>query len=75
MLECPRCGNEAEYLAGEVFVLVWCGFCDDVLEVGDLELHTVAAAFAEPHGDGQLTAMRSSEEAAPQGQLAPTRGA
>jgi hypothetical protein len=35
MLECPRCGNEAEYLAGEVLVLVWCGFCADVIEVGD----------------------------------------
>ena len=63
MLECPRCGNEAEYLAGEVFVLVWCGFCDDVIEVGDLELHTVAPALAS-HGDGPLTAMRSTDEVA-----------
>jgi hypothetical protein len=38
MLECPRCGQEAEYLAGRSFVLVWCDFCDDLIEVGDLVL-------------------------------------
>lgn len=63
MLECPRCGNEAEYLAGEAFVLVWCGFCDDVIEVGDLELRTVAPTLAS-HGDGPLIAMRSTEKVA-----------
>ncbi len=39
MLECPRCGNEADYVAGEVFTLVWRGLCSDVIEVGDLDLH------------------------------------
>jgi hypothetical protein len=43
MLECPRCGNAAEYVAGEVFVLVWCGFCADVIEVGDLDLRAAAS--------------------------------
>jgi hypothetical protein len=38
MVQCPRCGNEAEYVAGEVFVLVWCGLCADLIEVGDLNL-------------------------------------
>jgi hypothetical protein len=39
MLECPRCGNEADYVAGEVSTLVWRGLCSDVIEVGDLDLH------------------------------------
>ncbi len=47
MLECPRCGNEAEYLAGEVLVLVWCGFCADAIEVGDLDLRAAAFTVAD----------------------------
>jgi hypothetical protein len=47
MLECPRCGNEAEYVAGEVFTLVWCGFCADVIEVGDLDLRAAAFTVAD----------------------------
>jgi hypothetical protein len=43
MLTCPRCGYEAEYVTGEVFVLVWCGFCADLIEVGDLDLHAAGA--------------------------------
>ena len=43
MLACPRCGNQAEYVASEVFVLVWCGFCADLIEVGDLDLRAAAA--------------------------------
>jgi hypothetical protein len=43
MLTCPRCGDEAEYVTGEVFTLVWCGFCVDLIEVGDLDLHTAGA--------------------------------
>ncbi|HZD01671.1 MAG TPA: hypothetical protein VFA46_16200 [Actinomycetes bacterium] len=39
MVECPRCGNQAEYLSGEAFVLVWCDFCLDIIEVGGLDLH------------------------------------
>lgn len=29
MHTCPRRGNDAEYLADEVFSLVRCEFCDD----------------------------------------------
>jgi hypothetical protein len=39
MIECPRCGNQAEYLPGGEFVLVWCDFCMDEIEVGGLALH------------------------------------
>ena len=38
MLTCPRCGNPAEYLADEVFSLLRCEFCGDVLDVTDGEL-------------------------------------
>ena len=38
MVECPRCGQESELVAGEVFVLVWCDSCTDLIEVGDLAL-------------------------------------
>jgi hypothetical protein len=38
MVGCPRCGNEAEYVAGECFVLVDCDLCMDRIEVGDLDL-------------------------------------
>ncbi len=44
MVECPRCGNQAQYLSGEGFVLVWCDFCLDIIEVGGLELHLRADA-------------------------------
>jgi hypothetical protein len=47
MVQCPRCGNQAEYVAGEVFVLVWCGFCADLIEVGDLDLRTAPALVAD----------------------------
>jgi hypothetical protein len=43
MLTCPRCGAEAEYVTGEVFELVWCDFCVDLIEVGELDLHTAGA--------------------------------
>ncbi len=39
MVECPRCGNLAQYLSGEGFALVWCDFCLDLIEVGGLDLH------------------------------------
>ena len=57
MLECPRCGNEAEYVAGEAFVLVWCGFCADVIEVGDLDLHTAGSTVADGTATIPLTAV------------------
>jgi hypothetical protein len=38
MLTCPRCGNEAEYLADEVFPLVRCEFCGDDIDAADLTL-------------------------------------
>jgi ribosomal protein S27E len=36
MLTCPRCGNEAVYLADEVFPLVRCEFCGDDIDAADL---------------------------------------
>jgi hypothetical protein len=32
MLPCPRCGNDAEYLADEVFSLIRCEFCGEDLD-------------------------------------------
>jgi hypothetical protein len=45
MVECPRCGHDAELVAGEAFVLVWCELCTDLIEVGDLDLQP-----SPPHG-------------------------
>ena len=36
MASCPRCGNDAEYLAGEVFSLFRCEFCGDDIDAADL---------------------------------------
>ena len=36
MVICPRCGNDAEYLADEAFVLIRCEFCGDVIDATDL---------------------------------------
>jgi endogenous inhibitor of DNA gyrase (YacG/DUF329 family) len=38
MVTCPRCGNPAILMASEEFRLLDCEFCDDVIDVGDLEL-------------------------------------
>jgi uncharacterized Zn finger protein len=35
MLTCPRCGNPAEYLHDEVFSLLRCEFCGDVIDATD----------------------------------------
>ena len=35
MLTCPRCGNDAEYLADEVFSLLHCEFCGEDLDDAD----------------------------------------
>jgi len=32
MLACPRCGNDAVYLADEVFSLVRCEFCGEDID-------------------------------------------
>ena len=32
MFGCPRCGNDAVYLADEVFSLIRCEFCDDAID-------------------------------------------
>ena len=32
MFGCPRCGNDAVYLADEVFSLIRCEFCDDDID-------------------------------------------
>jgi hypothetical protein len=38
MVTCPRCGNSAILMASEEFKLLDCEFCDDVIDVSDLEL-------------------------------------
>ena len=32
MFGCPRCGNDAVYLADEVFSLLRCQFCGDAID-------------------------------------------
>jgi hypothetical protein len=36
MVTCPRCGNDAEYLADEPFSLIRCEFCGDDIDAADL---------------------------------------
>ena len=36
MATCPRCGNDAEYLADDTFVLIRCEFCGDDIDATDL---------------------------------------
>jgi hypothetical protein len=36
MASCPRCGNDADYLAGDVFSLFRCEFCGDDIDATDL---------------------------------------
>jgi uncharacterized protein (DUF983 family) len=36
MASCPRCGNDAEYLVGDVFSLFRCEFCGDDIDATDL---------------------------------------
>jgi hypothetical protein len=32
MVTCPRCGNDADYLADEPFSLIRCDFCGDDID-------------------------------------------
>ena len=36
MVTCPRCGNDADYLADDTFTLIRCEFCDDDIDATDL---------------------------------------
>jgi hypothetical protein len=36
MAICPRCGNDAELLAGDAFSLLYCEFCGDTIDATDL---------------------------------------
>ena len=38
MVTCPRCGNDADYLADEPFSLIRCEFCGDDIDAADLNL-------------------------------------
>jgi hypothetical protein len=38
MVTCPRCGNPAICMVSEEFKLLDCEFCDDIIDLGDLEL-------------------------------------
>ena len=33
MASCPRCGNDADYLPGDIFILVNCDFCGDTIDI------------------------------------------
>jgi hypothetical protein len=39
MVTCPRCGNDADYLADEPFSLIRCEFCGDDIDAADLIPH------------------------------------
>jgi hypothetical protein len=53
MLTCPRCGNDAEYLADEVFSLLRCEFCGEDLDEADQVLR---------HAIDRMTQTLASEE-------------
>jgi hypothetical protein len=36
MATCPRCGNDADYLPGDVFTLITCEFCGDTIDATGL---------------------------------------
>jgi ribosomal protein S27E len=36
MVTCPRCGNDADYLADDAFALIRCVFCGDDIDATDL---------------------------------------
>jgi hypothetical protein len=36
MVTCPRCGNDADYLADDIFTLIRCQFCGDDIDATDL---------------------------------------
>jgi hypothetical protein len=36
MAICPRCGNDADQLAGDAFSLLYCEFCGDTIDTTDL---------------------------------------
>jgi hypothetical protein len=36
MVTCPRCGNDADYLPDDTFVLIRCEFCGDDIDATDL---------------------------------------
>jgi len=67
MIQCPRCGGEADYLAGDAFVLVRCDFCDDVIEIGDLVLAGAPPVFpawpvsADPSPPRRRTVLASAD--------------
>jgi hypothetical protein len=44
MATCPRCGNDAEYLADDAFILIRCEFCVDDIDATDLALADAAQA-------------------------------
>ncbi|HEY7605992.1 MAG TPA: hypothetical protein VID07_04320 [Actinomycetes bacterium] len=46
MLTCPRCGHPAILMVSEEFRLLDCEFCDDVIDLSDLELPVLEPAPA-----------------------------
>jgi hypothetical protein len=36
MVTCPRCGNAAEHLADDIFILIRYVFCGDDIDAADL---------------------------------------
>jgi hypothetical protein len=55
MATCPRCGNETELLAGELYILVRCEVCDDVIDAYELGPADLVVAA----GDGDTAAGRT----------------
>jgi hypothetical protein len=52
MVTCPRCGNDADYLADEPFSLIRCEFCGDDIDadliVGDELDRTIERLLIAP---------------------------
>jgi hypothetical protein len=46
MVTCPRCGYPAILMVSEEFELLDCEFCDDVIDLRDLELPELEPAPA-----------------------------
>ena len=69
MLTCPRCGNEAEYLADEVFPLIRCGFCGDDIDAADLALQAAADHIVQalPSAPSEPPALNATSACATRG--------
>ena len=50
MVTCPRCGNDADYLGDDPFILIHCEFCCDDIDVTDLSSAVTSSAGSREGG-------------------------